>query len=161
MTRQTSIEAYRQIKEDGLLSERRFEAYELLFHHGPCTAKEMMQFAKNEGTITNHIHLYSLEKRLSELRKMGCVAEAGERSCNVSGMTAILWEVTGKLPKDFDKTKQLTRNELINALCEQLETAAEVIQTRVKLTDKGRAWMERTRNLMVLCSKYRKKRNIQ
>jgi len=41
LSRDTSIEAYRTIKANGLLSKRRLQVYEYLFNHGPATAKEI------------------------------------------------------------------------------------------------------------------------
>lgn len=147
--RQTSIDAYNTIKDNGLLSKRRWEAYDLLFRHGPCTAKEMMHFAISEG-IKNHIYLYSLEKRLSELVDSGCVSNDTEKTCSQTGMTALVWETTDLLPKKIDSdTKTPTRVELIDSLCKLLESALP--------HSKNAAWQSRAKTLLTASSKYRKK----
>ncbi len=97
MIRQTSIEAYQTIRESGLLSRRRLEAYDILFNHGPMTAQELDRKAGSVG----------LWKRLSELEAVGVVATVGERDCKVTNMNAILWDVTDKLPIKFEKPKRV------------------------------------------------------
>lgn len=41
MARDTSREAYNKIKEMGLLSQRRWEVYDILYSHGPMTGGEI------------------------------------------------------------------------------------------------------------------------
>lgn len=88
--RQTSIDAYNNIKANGLLSEMRFRVYEALFINGPLTGKEL---DKMLGTDSAH-------KRLSELKALGCIDDSGEltRTCKVSGERVIEWDVTDRLP---------------------------------------------------------------
>lgn len=102
MIRQTSIEAYQQIKDRGLLSKRRWEVYDVVYHHGPLTAGEigrkMPSYRASVSTADRNIHA-----RLSELRKMGVLTEVRERDCTVTGMRVIEWDVTDKLPVSFEK----------------------------------------------------------
>lgn len=46
MTRNTSVEAYHKIKEEGLIGKRQMQVYEILFEHGPLTNSEVWAFAK-------------------------------------------------------------------------------------------------------------------
>ena len=48
--RQTSIDCYNKIKAEGLLSKRRLEVYEILFHHGQLTANEIVRISKKTYT---------------------------------------------------------------------------------------------------------------
>lgn len=97
MIRETSVEAYNKIKENGLLSKRRWQVYDVLFHNGPATAMELRnRFPK--GTVDSQIRA-----RLNELRDLGVVHEKSERECRVTGMRVIEWEVTDRLPVKFDK----------------------------------------------------------
>lgn len=102
--RPTSIEAYKKIKESGLLSQRRFQVYEALCEIGRAT--------KNE--ISKHLHLKGIRinpnlvsARLVELRDLDVVYEVKERACKVSEMTIIEWDLTDRLPKKIKKPKKI------------------------------------------------------
>lgn len=105
MVRRTSVEAYHAIQENGLLSLRRWQVYEVLYDIGPATGgevfKEMLRrhglgIPSNSNTIT----------RLGELRERGVVEEMGIRQCSVSGQRVLLWDVTDKLPSKIKKKKR-------------------------------------------------------
>ena len=102
MIRQTSIEAYNTIKENGLLSKRRWEVYDILFHHGPLTAHEVVQVARKQYPYANQT---SFNARLSELKKEGVAIEVGSKTNEVSGVSNYLWDVTSGLPIKYDKPK--------------------------------------------------------
>lgn len=104
MIRETSFEAYHQIKENGLLSRRRFQVYEILFNHGPLTGSEVAsKFRDQFGRMgTSNMNIVT---RLGEMRDSGVVTELGQRLCSVTGMKVILWDVTKNLPTKFDKPK--------------------------------------------------------
>lgn len=75
--RDTSLEVYNRIKEEGVLSKRRLEVYEALFQHGPATSNEL--FRKMKGSI--RVSQANIQPRLGELVEMGCVAETKKRPC--------------------------------------------------------------------------------
>lgn len=104
-TRDTSIEAYNKIREGGLLPARRWEAYDILYRHGPLTANEMMFIAKEEDAGRTHQYLESIGRRLSELRDQGAIREIGSRVCSQTGMRCLLWDVTSKIPDPLPKKK--------------------------------------------------------
>jgi hypothetical protein len=87
--RDTSIEAYEKIREDGTLSRMRWRVYQHLFHHGPLTAREV-----DHGLSSPGDHAASYHKRLSELEQMGVVATGDERECSITGMRCLTWDVT-------------------------------------------------------------------
>tara|TARA_R110000764_G_scaffold41069_1_gene92031 strand:+ start:207 stop:617 length:411 start_codon:yes stop_codon:yes gene_type:complete len=112
-TRQTSIDCYNEIKEQGLLSNMRFEVYSALLSIGkPSTTREVyetMNVLKQEAT------------RFTELRKLGVIYEVQNRKCTITGRTSIEWGLTDKLPVDFkssNKTKQQKKNAALNSLRE-------------------------------------------
>lgn len=109
-TRLTSVEAYHEIENNGLLSRRRWQVYKALYSHGPCTANELYQYlppskSANAGNITT---------RLGELRDMNCVDEVGTRVCSVTGKNCIVWDVNGNLPQPPPKRE--TKDEEIKRL---------------------------------------------
>lgn len=105
MIRDTSIEAYKKIRENGLLSKRRFEVYDILFNNGPLTGSEVaIKFKKTYGHFAPSNT--NIVTRLGELRDTGAVREVNKTMCSVTGMTVILWDVTSKLPIKLEKTKK-------------------------------------------------------
>lgn len=114
MTRKTSIEAYKQIRDSGLLSERRFEVYDVVFRHGPLTANEAFKILYDNDMGAKNAASNSAA-RFSELRDVGVLYEVGERKCGVTGMKVIVWDVTDQLPKAPDKkpTRKEKKEELL------------------------------------------------
>lgn len=91
--RATSVEAYHQIIEEGLLTATKARVYEHLYVSGPLTARELTLRMARAGENATSYH-----KRLSELRDVGVVAEVGIRTCAVTKRRAITWDVTASLP---------------------------------------------------------------
>ena len=111
--RQTSIDCFNQIKEEGLLSKMRFEVYTSLLNIGkPSTTREVyetMNLPKQEAT------------RFTELRNLGVIYEVQNRVCTITGRTAIEWDLTDRLPvniKNPNKTKKQRLDAALNSLRE-------------------------------------------
>lgn len=115
MARQTSINAYRAIEASGLLSKRKWEVYQILYEYGPLTSTEIIQkyketrFVAETGGITT---------RLSELKRLSCATEVGEKKNPATGMNQYLWDVTSNLPIKFEKNK--SKDQQIKELTEEL-----------------------------------------
>tara|TARA_R110001599_G_scaffold93854_1_gene244508 strand:- start:326 stop:736 length:411 start_codon:yes stop_codon:yes gene_type:complete len=111
-TRQTSIDCYNQIKQEGLLSKRRLQVYESIYNSAPCTASEVF---KDKNLKTNQ------SGRFTELRDLGVIYEKGERLCSITGMNVIEWDLTDRLPvnvKNSNKTKKQKVDCALNSLRE-------------------------------------------
>ena len=115
-TRQTSIDCYNQIKEQGLLSNMRFKVYEAILKKAPCTSGEAF------ATMTTKENQISQSRaRFTELRNLGVIYEKGEKQCSITGRNVIEWDLTDKLPvnvKSSNKTKQQKKNEVLKSLRE-------------------------------------------
>lgn len=105
MTRQTSIEAFHQIRESGLLSRERFRVFATVFAMGECTSGEA--FEAIEKRKERKSPLSQSRARFTELRDLGVIEEAGVRPCKVTGRNCIVWALTdnlpGKLPRRISK----------------------------------------------------------
>lgn len=113
--RQTSIDCYNEIKANGLLSKRRLQAYQCMLNLSPCTAGEL------EKEFNEKYGLRGVWKLLSQLRDMGVVKEVSERDCRITKRNVIEWDLTDRLPVDFNnnnKTKKQRINDAINSLRE-------------------------------------------
>lgn len=104
MIRETSIEAYNIIKVKGLLSERRWQVYDVLFNKGPLTATQIASLIPKFKSPSVGFNVHA---RLCELRAMKVVKELGEMMCPLTGMTVILWDVTNRLPTKIEKPKRI------------------------------------------------------
>ena len=110
--RQTSIDCYNKIKEEGLLSKRRLQVYESIYNSAPCTASEVF---KEKNLKTNQ------SGRFTELRDLGVIYEKGERTCSITGKNVIEWDLTDRIPVNIKKsnnTKKQRINDALNSLRE-------------------------------------------
>lgn len=119
MTRETSIQAYYKVKESGLLSTVRLKVYEILCYHGPMTAMELAQHTGHKGNSG----VYTT--RLSELERMGAITTIGERPCSTTGHTALVWEITHRMPTKHPK--RITKQEKKDRVIVQVEQLRNII----------------------------------
>jgi hypothetical protein len=119
--RWTSEEAYRQIRDEGLLSKTRFLVYEYLRFNGPATGQEINDCLSGTSGGVKGYH-----KRLSELRDLGVVEEYAIRKCRVTGRQAIAWRVTDAIP-NIEKTRRAKPG---------------IAALRAALADMRRVWLE-------------------
>jgi len=108
--RNTSKQVYHQIKASGVLSQRRWEVFDWLWHNGPATGREAIRGARaaDHGPVISQTRA-----RLTELRDMGAIEEIGTTIDNVTGNEVILWDVTGNMPHKLPpRVKGKTRKQL-------------------------------------------------
>lgn len=130
MTRRTSIESYREMKELGLLSKERLMVYYAIMTNGPCTSGEA--YATMGKTPRNRT-------RTRELCDLGVIDEVGERRCRITNRPSILWQVNGNLP-DPDRQarmvaerKQQREADILNKCesCRELSRQVTELQQQV------------------------------
>ena len=137
--RQTSRAVYHQIKANGLLSQRRWEVYDWLFHNGPATGREAIRGARaaDRGPVISQTRA-----RLTELRDMGVVEEVGTTTDKVTGHEVILWDVTNKLPTKLPPRKVGKTRKQLEA---EIETLKEENARLKKLLERARLRLFGTR----------------
>lgn len=96
MIRQTSINVYHEIRDNGLLSKLRFTVYEALFKHGPMTQMELCHLLRGDKYSYDR---QSLTPRFAELLDAGVIKDVGKRKCSITGNEVLVWDVTDRLPK--------------------------------------------------------------
>lgn len=111
MTRQTSIDVYNQIQEEGLLGRIQWLVYSLLYEKGPLTQGEIAQKLNMDRNVAS--------PRFAELLEKGSIAIVGERACGVTGRICTLWDVTSNLPTKLEKKP--TKNEVIKRQAERIQ----------------------------------------
>jgi len=111
--RDTSIEAYNKIRQEGLLSKLRLLVYEALFNYGPMTQRETYESLVRRG---HDIREYSIRPRFVEMIDMEVIKETGTRLCKFSQTNSIEYDVTSNLPKkpeaDTKKPRHIDPKEL-------------------------------------------------
>lgn len=118
--RRTSVETYRKIEADGLLSHRRLQVYQYVFEHGPCSARQCHVALARHGSNSS-----SFISRFSELREIGVLAEVGETVDPETEQRVILWDVTENLPASFKRIPKPSRKDLERRVAElEAELAA-------------------------------------
>lgn len=121
--RETSLEAYWAIREQGLLSMRRFEVYDVVFNHGPISADDVFKRLK-EANACNRAS--SLTPRFAELKNFGVIFEYDQQKNQDTGMPNIRWKVTGKLPEK--PLKRESSKEKIKRLELKIKELEQVIE---------------------------------
>ena len=102
MIRETSAEAYRYIRDNGLLSKKLLEVY-----HELCKCKEPATSGEIFARIIKPNNVLSQTRsRFTELRDMGLIQECDKRPCRISGRSSITWQVTGALPSKVERPKK-------------------------------------------------------
>jgi len=110
-TRQTSIDCYNQIKNEGLLSKMRFRVYEAVLNNAPCTSAEVLSTMLSKNSA-----ITSSRARFTELREMGVIYEVQNRKCTITGRTSIEWDLTDRLPINIKKSNKTKKHRLDDAL---------------------------------------------
>ena len=96
--RETSLEAFNEIRRSGLLSERRLAVYQCLFEWGPMTGAQVAVRLARPGRVSE-----TVRNRITELVRMGVVKELGVVVCPVTGRNVVNFDVTAKLPAPLPK----------------------------------------------------------
>lgn len=108
MARITSIETYRKIRDQGLLSKKRLNVYEILVENGSLTGGELASLYKHVFNDAAR-HSESIRNRLTELRDLGVIEEQGVRPCSISGRKSIVWAYNGKFPRRISEKQRLKK----------------------------------------------------
>lgn len=133
-TRQTSIEVYRQIEAEGLLSRMRLEVYSALFRIGPATAAEIARELLKGGASPHGGRggPGNVGARLVELCELGVAQEVGERVCQVTGRNVLLWDVTNNLPSGRVEKKDTVSRPKPEVMRDALQDLRELIRLAKK-----------------------------
>lgn len=90
----TSLKAYREDVE-GNLGERQ----ELVYNAIKLYSTKGSDVTNSELAQVLNVPINTITPRVFELRQKGLVRQAQQRKCNVTGRTAIAWEITGEHQK--------------------------------------------------------------
>jgi hypothetical protein len=118
MTQRTSIETYTEIKNSGLLSEKRWRVYDIFYQlNRPLTGAEVSQIYKSNYPSSQHSE--TIRNRITELKEMGLLAEFEVVDCTFTGRKVISFITTNNLPEKLEKKETL--NQKLNRILKQIE----------------------------------------
>lgn len=106
--RDTSIQCYKQIKAEGLLSKRKQRIFKILMDHGQgngLTGTEISRIFKKIYPSTNYSE--GIRNRITELYNLGVVYEKGTKQCQFTGRTVTIWDLTGRLPEKKEPIREV------------------------------------------------------
>ena len=138
MARQTSINTYHAIVDEGLLPKARLKIYKWVYHHGPATRNEV---ARGIGGVPN-----DTSTRLKEMIAQGVVYEVRERTCSITGREVIEYDLTDELPRVLPpkNTHEMTRKQLVEEI-QRLRKHIHALETAMSEKSlKRKTYRERT-----------------
>ena len=140
MKSNTSVNTYKKITQNGLLSEQREAVYRTLYKRKAATASQLAEVMgeRVKGSVC---------ARLTELRDRGVVKEKAHVKCPVSGEVVALWTVTGKLPKKPVKRVSASRKRIQELEAKLLEMEGEFILFAEEAYGKLQAAKTKNKNL--------------
>ena len=94
MVRDTSIQAYKHIKDSGVLAKRQEQVYETVYHEGPIGSRAVWEEIKKAHPDIPH---NSISPRFKELIREGVMKEDGEYECPYTKETVTAFDVTSKV----------------------------------------------------------------
>lgn len=124
MTQRTSIETYNEIKNSGLLSEKRWRVYDIFYQlNRPLTGAEVSQIYKSNYPSSQHSE--TIRNRITELKEMGLLAEFEVVDCTFTGRKVFSFITTNNLPEKLEKKETL--NEKLNKILKQIESLGKTM----------------------------------
>jgi DNA-binding transcriptional regulator YhcF (GntR family) len=118
MTQRTSIETYYEIKNSGLLSEKRWKVYDIFYQmNRPLTGAEVSQIYKANYPSSQHSE--TIRNRITELKEMGLLAEFEMVDCTFTGRKVYTFVTTNNLPEKLEKKETL--NQKLDKILEEIK----------------------------------------
>lgn len=100
MARDTSIDIYYKVLDEGLLTGLRLDLWDFLRNHEPMTQMETCK-AMNSTRQDR-----SIMPRFAELKKMKAIKEVDKRKCKVTGREVYVWTITDNVPIPLETKKK-------------------------------------------------------
>lgn len=94
MARDTSAQAYQNIKDNGVLTKRQEQVYETVYHIGPIGSRAVWEEIKKTHPNVPH---NSISPRFKQLIREGVLKEVGEYECPYTKETVTCYDVTSKV----------------------------------------------------------------
>jgi len=112
MTQQTSVQAYVEARQTGLLGEVQETVLRTLKEHGPMTQGETAKFLNMDRNVAS--------PRFAELARFGLIQTSGTRPCRITNRQCLVWDIKERVVAPFVRVKRSDRIKELEAQVEQL-----------------------------------------
>ncbi len=117
MIQKTSIEVYHSIKNSGLLSDKRLKVFDIFWENpNGLTGTQVSHIFKSKYPTSEHSE--TIRNRITELRDMGVLYEAGVVECEYTNRKVMKFALTNNMPVPLQKKQTL--NEKIDSILESV-----------------------------------------
>ena len=137
--RDTSMEVYLKILNNGLIGQKQVEVYEILFKYGPLTGSQVANWMKELNQKSDVSE--TVRNRLNELKAMGIVDELPKVKCPVTTHTVYQYDVNRRLP--VKPPRHLTKKQKRDSIKRQLTDIGRTVpMPQEKLDQLNQIWRE-------------------
>ena len=105
MIDELSLQCFKIIVRNGLVSRRKQQVLEYIVKHQPCTAKECNIYYAKQGENSS-----SFMSRFGELEDLGVIHRVGTKIDPHTSKECWLYSMTGNVPKKLDKKVKIKCN---------------------------------------------------
>lgn len=112
--RKTSVQTYNFIKREGILSQKRMRVYDIFYEHPDGLTGSQVSYIYKSRFPTSQFS-ETIRNRITELRDMGVLTEAGEVECEFTFRSVIKFVLNDNLPSTLQKKPTL--NTSANKIC--------------------------------------------
>lgn len=130
MTRQSSIDVWKEINNGGYIGRKQLQVYNVIYKHGPMSGAEVSKFMRIAGQRKN-LESENVRNRITELVKLGIVREIGRDICPISNRSVLFFEVSGEMPAiQLEMLPRMTKKkaifEAVNIINEYLAGSSQL-----------------------------------
>jgi len=132
MVRETSVEVYNRITNQGLLPKKRIQVYKIIYQGGALTGSQIAQRYKQQYPTAQHSE--SIRNRITELVQQGVVDEVGTVECPITKNRVLQFKTNNSLPVKL--TQKITKKQKIS------KALKEITELGLKMNEEGnhQAW---------------------
>ncbi len=123
MIKNTTLETFKQIQEEGLLSEKRLRVYEIIYEYGALTGAQISEIYQTKYPSAQHSE--TIRNRITELIQMNVVKEAGMIVCDKTKRTVNTYLCTNELPAKIQK--KTNKKQVVLYALQKVEVIAKKV----------------------------------
>jgi hypothetical protein len=126
MTQRTSIETYLEIKNSGLISDKRMKVFDI-FYENPqgLTGAQVSEIYRQLYPTSQHSE--TIRNRITELVGMGVLTELGVVQCEFSKRLVMKWCTLDNMPIPLEK--KVTKKEQIQSILNDITSLGKTLQS--------------------------------
>ena len=126
MIQRTSIETYHEIKNSGLISDKRMKVFDI-FYENPqgLTGSQVSEIYRSKHPTSKHSE--TIRNRITELCEMGVIVEMGAVECEYTKRKVMKWCCIDKMPIPLEKKQ--TKKEKIQEILDDVTSLGKTLKS--------------------------------